>query len=116
MINPKPGEVYWVDLGMKAKVRPVLVLSREDPEAERALSICVPLTTQIRGGRYEVALPTVRWMPGADRGVANILGMLAVEHHFLIRKAGRFEASIIQNIRKAVAWMLELEPTPDKIR
>ena len=37
MIQPKPGEVYWVDLGMKAKFRPVFVVSREDPDSERAL-------------------------------------------------------------------------------
>jgi hypothetical protein len=54
MINPRPGEVYWVDLGMKAKVLPVMVVSREDAEAERALSVCVPLTTEIRGQGYEV--------------------------------------------------------------
>ena len=26
MIHPRPGEVYWVDLGMKAKFRPVVVV------------------------------------------------------------------------------------------
>jgi mRNA interferase MazF len=56
MINPKPGEVYWVDLGLKGKLRPLLVVSREDADAERALCVCVPLTTQIRGGDYEVKL------------------------------------------------------------
>jgi mRNA-degrading endonuclease toxin of MazEF toxin-antitoxin module len=68
MINPKPGEVYWVDLGLKGKLRPLLVVSREDAEAERAICVCVPLTTQIRGGDYEVPLPRVRWLPGADEG------------------------------------------------
>jgi mRNA-degrading endonuclease toxin of MazEF toxin-antitoxin module len=28
MTNPKPGEVYWVDLGLKGKLRPLLVVSR----------------------------------------------------------------------------------------
>ena len=37
MIQPKPGEVYWVDLGLKGKLRPLLVVSREDADAERAL-------------------------------------------------------------------------------
>jgi mRNA-degrading endonuclease toxin of MazEF toxin-antitoxin module len=108
MINPRPGEVYWVDLGLKGKVRPVMVVSREDPESERALSVCVPLTTQIRGGRYEVLLPRVRWMPGADEGVANVLGILSIEHHFLQRKAGRFDSPIIKNVRNALSWLLEL--------
>ena len=94
---------------MKAKVRPVMVVSREDPEAERALSVCVPLTTEIRGGQYEVPMPRVRWLPADDEGVANVLGVLSIEHHFLQRKAGRFEPPVIQKVRRAIAWMLELE-------
>src|SRR5688500_11542365 len=54
MIQPKPGEVYWVELGMAAKQRPLMVVSREDASAPRALAVCVPLTTQARGSRYEV--------------------------------------------------------------
>jgi mRNA interferase MazF len=108
MIQPKPGEVYWVDLGMAAKYRPLLVVSREDPQAERALAVCVPLTTQVRGGKYEVGIPRVRWMPGADPGVANILGVTSIEFHRLTRRAGRFEAEVIQDVRKAMAWMLEI--------
>ena len=76
MINPKPGEVYWVDLGLSAKQRPLLVVSREDPDSERALVVCVPLTTQIRGGQYEVPIPRVRWLPGSEPGVANVHGIL----------------------------------------
>ena len=94
---------------MIAKQRPIIIVSREDNETERALSVCVPLTTQIRGGRYEIPIPRVRWLPGAARGVANILGILSVEHHFLDRKAGRFDLSVIQDVRAAIAWMLELE-------
>jgi mRNA interferase MazF len=61
MILPKPGEVYWVDLGAAAKFRPLMVVSREDPDCPRALAVCVPLTTQVRGGKYEAKLPRVRW-------------------------------------------------------
>jgi mRNA interferase MazF len=108
MIRPKPGEVYWVDLGMKAKFRPVVVVSRDDPEAERALSVCVPCTTEIRGGDYEVPLPRVKWLPGSGPGVANVLGITAVEHHRLERRAGRFESAVVGVIRKRVGWMIEL--------
>ena len=67
MTQPKPGEVYWVDLGMAGKVRPLMVVSREDENAPRALAVCVPLTTEIRGGDYEVSIPRVRWMPAPTR-------------------------------------------------
>jgi mRNA interferase MazF len=109
MTNPKPGEVYWVDLGMAGKVRPLIVISREDANSERALCVCVPLTTEIKGGSYEVPIPRVRWMPGTQSGVANVLGITAVEHRRLERLAGRFFDSVLHNIRKRVAWMLELE-------
>lgn len=112
MTSPKPGEVYWVDLGAVAKHRPLMVVSREDADAPRALAACVPLTTQIRGGNYEVALPRVRWMPAAERGVANVQGITSIERHRLERRAGRFEPAILKKVRQAVAWMLELENQP----
>lgn len=108
MIRPKPGEVYWVDLGMKAKFRPLMVVSRADPDSERALSVCVPLTTEIRCGSYEVPLPRVKWMPGSAEGVANVLGITHVEHHRLERRAGRYETTVVEKVRQRIAWMLEL--------
>jgi len=106
MIQPKPGEVYWVDLGLKGKLRPLLVVSREDADAERAL--CAPLTTQVRGGDYEVKLPRVRWLPGADEGAANVQGLTSVENHRLERRAGQFEARVTMAVREKIAWLLEL--------
>jgi mRNA interferase MazF len=109
MMNPRPGEVYWVDLGFAGKVRPLMVVSREDADPPRALAVCVPLTTEIRGGNYEVPIPRVRWMPGDDKGVANVQGITPVEHHRLQRRSGRFEPPVVQKIRNAIGWMLELE-------
>ena len=108
MINPRPGEVYWVDCGLKGKLRPLVVVSREDASAERALCVCVPLTTQIRGGEYEVPLPRVRWLPGNDAGVANVQGLTSVENHRLDRRAGRFEPTAVKSVRAKIAWLLEL--------
>ena len=107
MIQPKPGEVWWVDLGVIAKIRPMMIVSREDANPERALAVCVPCTTVIRGGQYEVDLPRVRWM-GSDKGVANVLGIQSVEHHRFERRAGRYEASVLEAVRKKLAWMLDL--------
>lgn len=93
---------------MRAKFRPLMVVSREDPNSERALSICVPCTTQIKGGNYEVPLPRVKWMPGSDDGVANVLGLESVEHHRFGRRAGRYEAPVVAAVRKRIGWMLEI--------
>jgi mRNA-degrading endonuclease toxin of MazEF toxin-antitoxin module len=100
--------VYWVDLGLKGKLRPLMVVSREGKDADRALCVCVPLTTQIRGGDYEVKLPRVRWLPGADEGAANVQGLASVENHRLERRAGQFEARITMAVRAKIAWLLEL--------
>ena len=54
-MSPPAGEVWLADLGLTAKTRPVVILSREDANAPRDLAIYVPLTTQYRGSRYEVA-------------------------------------------------------------
>jgi mRNA interferase MazF len=108
MIQPKPGEVWWIDLGMKAKFRPMMIVSREDAQPERALSVCVPCTTAVRGGSYEVPLPRVKWMPGSDKGVANVLGISAVEHHRFYRRAGRYEAAVLSAVRKRLAWLFEI--------
>ena len=93
---------------MKGKLRPLLVVSREDAAAERALCVCVPLTTQIRGGDYEVTLPRVRWLPGADEGAANVLGLTSIENNRLERRAGQFETRVLQSVRNKIAWLLEL--------
>ncbi len=108
-MNPKPGEVFWVDLGLKGKVRPLLAVSRQDDDAVRALCVCVPLTTQIKGGHYEVPLPKVKFLPGNDRGVANVQGIVAVEHFRLDRRAGEFHPDILAQVRLALAYMLELK-------
>jgi mRNA interferase MazF len=58
----KPSEVWLADLGLAAKTRPVVILSREDAEAPRALVTYVPLTTQSRGSRYEIDLGNLRFL------------------------------------------------------
>lgn len=44
-MRTKPGEVYLVDLGFSGKVRPMVVVSREDADPSRAIVLCAPVTT-----------------------------------------------------------------------
>ena len=55
MKSPGRGEVWVVDLGMAAKVRPAVVLSVPPSDTDRALVTVVPHTTSVRGSRFEVA-------------------------------------------------------------
>jgi len=66
MATPKRGEVWLVDLGMVAKIRPGLVLSiPADDENDHVLVTMVGLTTSLRGSRFEIPIPTRFLKPGA---------------------------------------------------
>jgi len=47
-------------------------------------------------------------MPGSGAGVANVLGIEAVEHHRFERRADRYEAEVLVAVRKRIARTLEL--------
>ena len=54
MSSPQRGDVWIVDLGPVAKIRPALVLSIPFLDADRALVSIIPHTTSTRGTRFEV--------------------------------------------------------------
>ena len=64
MGTAKRGEVWLVDLGFAAKVRPCLVLSIGADEADRALVTIIPHTTSLRGSRFEVSSSVSFLKPG----------------------------------------------------
>jgi mRNA interferase MazF len=105
-MTPRIGDVFIVDLGFGGKVRPVVVVSREDPDAPRALSVVVPLTSQFRGSRYEVKMPRVPWLNLPS--FANVQAIGSVAHHELTNRRGRFEAAVVRQIRESIRWALEL--------
>ena len=56
MRSPQRGEVWIVDLGMAAKVRPAVVLSIPADDIDRALVTVVAHTTSPRESRFEVGI------------------------------------------------------------
>jgi len=106
-MNPKPGEVWLADLGLAAKPRPVVIVSRHDPDPPRALVIYVPLTTQNRQSAYEVALPKLRFL---DRdSVANVQGISALPKARLERRLGRLPDEVMNEIKRAIVFALDLK-------
>jgi len=94
------------DLGLAAKTRPVVIVSRADPDAPRALVLYVPLTTQYRHSSYEVLLPRLSFL---DRdSVANIQGLGSIPTVRLERRIGRVPNETISEIRSALAFALDL--------
>ena len=57
MKSTRPGEIWRVDFGLAAKVRPALVLSDFPRDDELALLVVVPHTTAVRGNRWEISIP-----------------------------------------------------------
>jgi mRNA interferase MazF len=85
-MSPLPGEVWLADLGLAAKTRPVIVVSRRDTDPPRALVLYVPLTTQGRGSAYEVPLPRLSFL---DReSIANVQGLGSIPQVRLERRLG----------------------------
>lgn len=66
MSKARRGEVWQVDFGMAAKVRPALLLTDEtEQENELDVVTLVLHTTSLRGNRWEVAIPKSFLQPGA---------------------------------------------------
>jgi mRNA interferase MazF len=106
MISPQPGEVWLADLGLAAKTRPVIVVSRFDPDAPRALVLYVPLTTQNRMSRYEVVLPK---LPFLDQlSFANVQGLASLPAVRLERRLGRLPPSVMTELKVALLFALDL--------
>lgn len=106
-MNPRPGEIWLADLGLAAKTRPVVIVSREDPDPPRSLVLYVPLTTQQRGSPYEVPLPRLSFL---DReSVANVQGLGSLPTVRLERKIGKLSPAIMEQLKDALAFALDLE-------
>jgi len=82
--SPKRGEVWLADLGLAAKVRPVLIVSVPFGDRDYALVEVVPHTTQSRGAQFEVEAN----VPFLSAGAFNVQGMLAVPSSKFMRRLG----------------------------
>jgi mRNA interferase MazF len=68
--------------------------------------VYLPLTTQNRGSKYEVALPQLRFL--REPSVANVQGIASLPLTRLERKIGELPADVFSQIRKAMAFALDL--------
>jgi mRNA interferase MazF len=107
-MNPQLGEIWLADLGLAAKTRPIVIVSRQDPDPPRSLVLYVPLTTQRRDSPYEVPLPR---LPFLDReSVANVQGLGSLPTVRLERKIGKLPNSVMERLKDALAFALDLQP------
>jgi mRNA interferase MazF len=104
MPNPNRGEVWLIDLGYAAKIRPCLVLSIPANDEDRALATIVPHTTSLRGSRFEVEL-NIRYL---KKGGFDAQNLVTIPHAKLIRKLGSLTDSQLPEVEKRVKFWLGL--------
>ena len=105
-IDPKPSEVWFAELGMVEKSRPVLVLAFPGSEDARALAVVAPLTSQIRGMRGEVELGKPRWLP--KHSAVNVQGLASLDHRKLTRRMGQLSPAQMTEVKNALRDLLNL--------
>jgi mRNA interferase MazF len=106
-MNPRPGEIWLADLGLAAKIRPGVIVSRLDPDPPRSLVIYVPFTTQNRKSPYEVELPGLGFLNAIS--VANVQGIASIPTIRLERKLGVLSEATMIDIRRALSFALDLQ-------
>lgn len=105
MKSPQRGEVWLVDLGLAAKVRPALVVSLPPGERERSLVTLIPHTTSLRGSNYEVPLRVPFLRPGAF----DTQGIVTVPLVRLVRPLGTLSPEQLKTVEMTLCLWLGLK-------
>ncbi|MDE0313811.1 MAG: type II toxin-antitoxin system PemK/MazF family toxin [Candidatus Poribacteria bacterium] len=98
------GEVWMVDLGTVAKVRPCLVISIPVFVQDRALVTVVTHTTSTRSSRFEVPIKA-RFL---DTGAFDAQSLVTVPEVKFLRKLGNLLPDQLSAVEDAVRHWLGL--------
>jgi mRNA interferase MazF len=105
MPKPARGEVWRVDLGLTAKVRPCLVISDYPTENELALILVIPHTTAVRHNRWEFGCAK----PFLKAGVFHLQQIQPISLSRFEAKLGSLTPDELRAIAKQLATLLKLE-------
>jgi len=101
------GEVWWADLPPPTGRRPVVLLSRNEAYAVRALVTVAPVTTRIRSIPAEVSLGPEDGLPRDC--VANLDTIITIAKESLHTRIASLRSEKIQAIDAAIRFALGLE-------
>lgn len=105
-MKTSPGEVWLADLGTVAKVRPVVIVSRQDDDPPRDLAIYVPVTSQYRGSAYEIDLGRPSFL--SVHSFANTQGIASIPGSRLARKLGMLSPDLLARVKSALVYALDI--------
>jgi mRNA interferase MazF len=100
----KRGEVWWATVD---KRRPVVLLSRQEAYAVRAMVIVAPVTTTIRGFSVEVRVGRKEGLPRA--AVVNCDWLVTLPKADLLERAGVLSSAKMAQLDSALKFALGLE-------
>ena len=98
------GEVWIVDFGMMAKIRPALLLTGEPEDNELDLVTVLLHTTALRGNRWELNIPKPFLKPGAF----HLQQVQTVSAAKLERRLGVLIVDEMERVRAALEERLEI--------
>ncbi len=98
------GELWLVDLGLVQKTRPVIILSAQYLDHERAVVTYVPRTTSKRGTRFEVP----HQAKGFEDGAFDAQGIGSIPVVKLVRFLGAADPATLRGVENVVKAWLEL--------
>ena len=99
----KPGEAWWVDLGMAAKVRPCLILTPPPKNDELDVFSVVAHTTSRRGNRWEIPIARPFLDPAGAFDVQRIATVASVK---LERRLGELSPDELDKVLDLLAERL----------
>ena len=104
MPSAQRGEVWLIDFGLAAKVRPALVLTLAPADNELALVTVVLHTTALRGNPWEITIPK----PFLQRGAFHLQQIQSVSAAKLMRCYGTLTVSEMAQIDTLLRRRLNL--------
>ncbi len=98
------GDVWQIDFGLAAKVRPAVLLTSEPAADELDLFTVLLHTTATRGSKWELVIPKSFLKPGAF----HLQQVQTISGAKLLRRLGTLSAAEMARIEQALAGRLGL--------
>jgi len=105
MARAERGEVWQIDFGLAAKVRPALLLTGEPTDDELDLFTVLLHTTAVRGNRWELTITKPFLKPGAF----HLQQIQTISGAKLMRRLGCLTETEMTSVDQALRDRMRLE-------